>query len=114
MTQDRYPPHSIHTHPPFTGDVNIDYRARLALVEREATERRILQLAEQVATHNTPEQRIRAWERLHELDLPRKAIHPLIRIIAAQTHLTLDQVRDEQRRRLTPAQPTSAISVLPA
>ncbi len=113
MPQDRLPPPSIHGHPPHTADVNIDHRARLALVEREALERRSLQLAEQIAAYNTPEQRIRAWERLHELDLPRKAVHPLVRVIAAQTHLTLDQVRDEQRRRLTPAQPTPTIGVVP-
>lgn len=102
MTQEKYPPRTTNAYPPHTGDVSIDHRARLALVEREALERRTRELEEQVASHNTPEQRIRAWERLHELDLPRKAIHPLVRVIARQTELTMDQVREEQLRRLAP------------
>ncbi len=113
MTQDSRLPRLPHPHLPHTGDVNIDHRARLALVEREAMERRIQQLEEQVALHNTPEQRIRAWERLHELDLPRRAAHPLVKVIARQTHLSVEQVRDEQRRRLTPAQQAPLIAESP-
>lgn len=85
------------------GELNSDFRARLAAMEFEARERRRLDLAEQTSTHNTPAQRIRVWERLHELTLPKKPAHPLIRIIAADTVLTLEQVRDEQRRRSAPA-----------
>lgn len=102
MTQDKWTPQSSATPRPIPGELNIDYRARLALLEREAVERRQLELAEQVSAHSTPEQRVRVWERLHELPLPKKPTHPLIRIIAADTHLTLEQVREEQRRRLAP------------
>ena len=105
MTDYSRPPQVPHTRLPFTGDVNIDHQARLALVEREAMERRLKQLGEQVALENSPELRVRAWERLHELSLPRKTAHPLLAVIARQTQLTTEQVRDEQRRRLMPARP---------
>ena len=48
---------------------------------------------------NSPEMRIRAWEKLYELRLPVDANHPVLDVIAMSTHLTLDQVRDEQRAR---------------
>lgn len=104
MTQDKWMPQSTAAAAPrpLPGELNIDYRARLALLEREAVERRQLRLAEQVAVNSTPEQRVRVWERLHELPLPKNPSHPLIRIIAADTRLTPEQVREEQRRRLAP------------
>lgn len=46
-----------------------------------------------------PSERIRRWEDLHALALPRAAEHPLLAVIAALTKLTLDDVRDEQQRR---------------
>src|SRR5262245_60133870 len=84
------------------GELNTDARARRAAIEFEARERRRHELAEQVAIQNTPEQRIQIWERLHELSLPKKPNHPLIRIIAADTELTVADIRDEQRRRRAP------------
>jgi hypothetical protein len=84
------------------GELNTDTRARRAAIEFEARERRRQELAEQVAIRNTPEQRIQIWERLHELSLPKKPNHPLIRIIAADTELTVADIRDEQRRRQAP------------
>jgi hypothetical protein len=43
--------------------------------------------------------RITTWERLHALSLPRSPDHPLIRLIARETGLTIGQVHDEQGRR---------------
>jgi hypothetical protein len=85
------------------GELNADYRVRLALEQSEAEERRRLELMELSATANAPETRIRAWERTHGLTLPRAATHPVLNSVAAATSLTLEQVRDEQRRRLQPA-----------
>jgi hypothetical protein len=85
------------------GELNADYRVRLALEQSEAEERRRLELMELSATANAPETRIRAWERTHGLTLPRAATHPVLSSVAAATSLTLEQVRDEQRRRLQPA-----------
>jgi hypothetical protein len=80
----------------------LDARARREEIEFEARERRRRELEAQVAIQNTPEQRIQIWERVHELSLPKKANHPLIRIIAADTELTIAHVLEEQRRRRTP------------
>jgi hypothetical protein len=93
-------PPTVGAHLPLPGE--LDARARREAIEYEARERRRLELAEQVAIQNTPEQRIQIWERVHELSLPKKSNHPLVRIIAADTELTIAHVLEEQRRRRTP------------
>jgi hypothetical protein len=75
---------------------------RRAAVQREALERateREQQLASQRSPLNTPADRIRIWERLHSLSLPRSSTHKLVRVIAMQTELSVQQVQEEQRRR---------------
>jgi len=58
---------------------------------------------------NTPEQRIRAWERVHALILPRDPNHRILLSIALETKLTVEQVRAVQRddaaRRVTRTAP---------
>ena len=88
------------------GELNADYRARLTLEQLHADERRQAELSELTATANAPDARIRAWERTHGLSLPRSAAHPVLNSVAAATHLTLEQVQAEQRRRLQPAPAT--------
>jgi hypothetical protein len=85
------------------GELPADYRVRLAEERAEADERRRIELLDLSSTANAPEQRIRAWERAHGLTLPRAASHPVLTSVAAATHLTLEQVQEEQRRRLLPA-----------
>ncbi len=80
-------------------DPMLDFRARLVLQQAEAAERRRLDLAEQSSRLKTAEERIRIWERIHEVNLPRDSTHRLIAIIAANTGLTDSDVRDEQQRR---------------
>jgi hypothetical protein len=101
-------PPTVGAHLPLPGELNSDPRVRRAEIEFEARERRRHELAEQVAMQNTPEQRIQIWERLHELSLPKKPNHPLVRIIAADTELTIEDIRDEQRRRQAPVRKVSA------
>ena len=50
------------------------------------------------------EERVRLWEALHELRLPRDPSHRLLRVIARDTALALDQLRAEQQRRTLIAQ----------
>jgi hypothetical protein len=88
--------------PMIPGELASDYRVRLAVEQAQSDERRRTELLELSATANAPDARIRAWERTHGLTLPRGAAHPVLNSIAAATRLTLDQVRDEQRRRLLP------------
>jgi hypothetical protein len=82
-----------------TTDILKDHRARIQLEEREKIERRRLQLEEQRSDMNSPETRIRAWEKVHALRLPTDAHHPILDVIAVATRLTLEQVREEQRAR---------------
>jgi hypothetical protein len=67
--------------------------------EHERAEKRRQELAEQRSDANTPDVRIRSWERLHGLRLPSDPTHPILDLIAVSTRLTLAQVRDEQRAR---------------
>ena len=80
-------------------DPMMDFRARLVHQQAEAAERRRLDLAEQSSRLKTAEERIRIWERIHEVTLPRDSAHRLIEIIAANTGLTDADVREEQQRR---------------
>jgi hypothetical protein len=96
--------------PMIPGELISEYRTRLALEQVQADDRRRLELSELTATTNTPDARIRAWERTHGLTLPRGLEHPVLNSVAAATRLTLDQVHAEQRRRLMPL---SAQAIVP-
>lgn len=91
------------------GELPSDYRVRVAEERAEADERRRVELLDLSATANAPGTRIRAWERTHGLTLPRDAAHPVLNSVAAATNLTLDQVREEQRRRLIPVSSPAAV-----
>jgi hypothetical protein len=77
----------------------MDFRARLIHQQAEAAERRRLDLVEQSSRLKTAEERIRIWERIHEVVLPRDSGHNLVEIIATNTGLTEADVREEQQRR---------------
>ena len=76
-----------------------DYRAEMALRQREDDERRKAELAEQTSTVKTAEARIRIWEQRHHLTLPHNPEHRLIDVIAGATALTRAEVLEEQRQR---------------
>jgi hypothetical protein len=80
-------------------DPMMDFRARLVHQQAEAAERRRMDLAEQSSRLKTAEERIRIWERIHEVNLPRDPAHRLVEIIATNTGLTGSDVREEQQRR---------------
>jgi hypothetical protein len=84
---------------PSAEDPMMDFRARLVQSQAEAAERRRNDLAEQSSRLKTAEERIRIWERIHEVTLPRDPAHRLVEIIAANTGLTDADVLDEQQRR---------------
>jgi hypothetical protein len=88
---------------PHAGELVADYRARLAHEHAEMQQRREAELAEQVSIRNMPSERIRIWERLHGLPLPRDPTHNLLHVIAAATDLQLEQVQEEQRLRRSAA-----------
>ena len=71
----------------------------MALEAEERLQKRQLMLAEQCSSENTPDVRIRAWEKAHVLSLPSDPAHPVLRSIAICTGLTIAQVQEEQRVR---------------
>jgi hypothetical protein len=71
----------------------------MARLQAEALENWQKQLAEQSSTLNSPSDRIRVWERRHQIDLPRDPGHRLIKLIAANTGLSTEDVYAEQRLR---------------
>lgn len=79
-----------------------------AEAEANAAKRRV-ELEELRSDLKTPEERIRAWERVHGLALPRDPNHRILSAIARETRLTLDHVQAVQRsdaaRRMTRTAP---------
>ena len=87
-------------------DINRTYAERLAHDAEERLRQRQRELAEQSSMANPPDARIRAWEKVHALRLPSDAEHPVLDVIAQNTGLTLEQIREEQRARLARAHQT--------
>ena len=82
-----------------------DIVERRAKIKRELDERaaeRQHQIALQSSPLSGPDERIRLWESLHALPLPRSATHRLLHVIAAQTNLSIEEVRAAQQRRVAP------------
>ena len=84
-------------------DPLLDHRARIERAQLEAAERRSQALIDQHAPGNSPDMRVRIWERLHQLRLPQDPGHAVLRIVAKQTGMTLADVQEVQRQRLQPA-----------
>jgi hypothetical protein len=81
------------------GDLVNTHSERLAAEELARAEQRRWGLAEQRSELNSPEVRIRAWEKLHGLRLPSDPGHNSLEVIASGTGLTLAEVRGEQTAR---------------
>lgn len=90
-----------------SADIMREHRARVAIEEETRIEKRRAAQAEQCADSTTPQARIRAWERLHGLRMPSDATHPIVVVIATETHLTIDEIRHEQQARKGRAPVTS-------
>ena len=89
-------------------DAIADRRSQLERDQQERTAEREQQLALQKSPFSSAEERVRLWEKLHELALPRSPSHKLLRVIAEQTELALEQVLEIQRRRFAPPIPPVA------
>lgn len=98
----------MSSHRSSAGDIGLGSMSvadRRAAIQREAQDRMVErqeQLAAQRSPLNSPQERLRIWERLHSLSLPRSRTHKLVRVIAQQTELTVLEVQEEQRRRADP------------
>ena len=72
-----------------------EHRLRVQHAEQERAALRASELAAQVSPVKGAEERIRIWERLHELRLPRTFGYVLVKVIARQTCLAIGQVHEE-------------------
>ena len=90
---------------PVVGESALEYRDRAARAREEALERRQQQIDQQCSPLNSPSERIRIWEQLHQLDLPRTPGHRLLGVIATDTGLSLDELRAEQVARAAGSTP---------
>ncbi len=86
-----------------TPDAFPDFRARAERAAREAAERREQALVDQRSSDNTNDARVRIWERLHQVTLPRDPAHPILALIAKQTGMPIADVRAVQTQRAIPA-----------
>jgi len=84
-------------------DPVLDHRARLERAQREASERRTQSIVDQRSPSNTPEARVRAWEKLHQVRLPKDPDHVVLVLVAQQTGMPLAEVQEVQRQRIAPA-----------
>jgi hypothetical protein len=101
--------HSSSGHPPARSELIRTHAEMLAAeAEANAAKRRI-ELEELRSDLMSPEQRIRAWERIHGLTLPRDPNHQILGAIALETRLTMEQVQavqhDDAARRMTRTAP---------
>lgn len=76
-----------------------EHRDRIMHEQAEAAQRRQRDLLEQTSMKHPAEIRIRIWEQLHQMALPRDPAHQLLEVIAAQTELSVEQIGKEQQRR---------------
>ena len=84
-------------------DTNTDYRGRIKKQAAEALKQRQHDRAEQISESNSPAARIKIWEGLHQIVLPQDSNHRVLRIVAARTGLSIEQIRTEQRERMQSA-----------
>jgi len=76
-----------------------DHRKRLALEEEERERKRSKQFEELRSEVISVPIRIRAWEKMHGLRLPSDTAHPILRVIASTTGISLACLREEQQAR---------------
>jgi hypothetical protein len=77
-----------------------DHRARIEKLQMEAAARRERALIDQRSPENSPDARVRIWERLHQVQLPKDPAHPIMARVAQMTGLDLAEVLEVQRSRL--------------
>jgi len=83
--------------------------AQAAHQAQEAKERRESEEFEQRSELRSPAERIRIWERRHQLTLPSHPKHPLNNVIASQTALSAADLAQEVARRMAPTTPSPPI-----
>jgi len=97
-----------YPYPVNDADAIADRRSQLERDQQEQIAERQKQIALQTSPFSSAEERIRLWEKLHQLALPRSPTHKLLRVIAEKTELAMEQVLEIQRQRFAPPTPPVA------
>jgi hypothetical protein len=84
-----------------------EHRNRCAMEEQDRLAQKRLEREELHCESRSAGERIRAWEKFHELRLPTSASHRLVGVIAAATRLTLAEVALEQQARAARSPPAT-------
>lgn len=79
-----------------------DHRARMVFARDQAMERRKRAIEDQRCGALTAPERVVMWENLHQVRLPTDPEHQILVLVAQQTELRLDEVREVQRNRARP------------
>jgi hypothetical protein len=95
------------------GESVAEHRARLALQATDQLERRERERLEQRSLDLTPEQRLHLWERLHQLRIPSRLQGTLGSVIAGDTGLSIEQVREALHARANPAAHVAPVAPAP-
>lgn len=84
-----------------------EHRNRCVMEEQDRLAQKRLEREELHCESRTAGERIRAWEKFHELRLPTSESHRLVGVIAAATRLTLAEVALEQQARAARSPPAT-------
>jgi hypothetical protein len=87
----------LHTRP--SAELAAERREQIALEQAALQATKDSNLTRQRSIDTPPATRIALWESRHGLGLPRDQKHPLMRIIAQDTDLDVEQVLAEHQRR---------------
>jgi hypothetical protein len=90
-------PQDSPARPGLRTELNATHPDVLAAEAQARAEKRRIELEELRSDVMTPEQRIRAWERVHGLMLPLDPNHHILDVIAVKTRLTMEQIQAVQR-----------------
>jgi hypothetical protein len=114
MEFEQWPGRAQRPFVPVPGESVAEHRARLALQQSDRLERRERERLEQRSLDLTAEQRLHLWERLHQLRIPARLQGTLASVIAGDTGLSLEQVRDALHARANPPAAPTLPAVQPA
>jgi len=84
------------------GETVAEHRVRVGLQQSDRIERRERECLEQRSPDLTPVQRLRLWERLHQLRIPTVLQGTLASVISGDTGLSVEQVLEAQLARVAP------------
>ena len=85
-----------------TPELMLDHQARAERARLDAEQQRQRSISDQRDAANAPEVRVRIWEKLHQVRLPKSPTHAILAKVASDTGLGLAAVLEVQSARVQP------------